>query len=49
MSKIILYHGTPNKIVTPKFGGGDEKHDYGKGFYLTEVSSLQKNGRVPTE
>lgn len=36
MGKIILYHGTPNKIVTPVFGGGEEKHDYGKGFYLTE-------------
>ena len=21
MGKIILYHGTPNKIVTPIFGG----------------------------
>ena len=45
MSKIILYHGTPNKIVTPKFGGGDEKHDYGKGFISPKVSSLQKNGQ----
>ena len=30
MGKIILYHGTPNKIVTPIFGGGEKKHDYGK-------------------
>ena len=29
MGKIILYHGTPDKIVVPKFGGGDDKHDYG--------------------
>ena len=46
MSKIILYHGTPNKIVTPKFGGGDEKHDYGKGFYLTESIELAKEWAV---
>ena len=36
MDTIILYHGSPNKIVTPIFGGGDDKHDYGRGFYLTE-------------
>ena len=29
MNKIILYHGTPNKVVEPIFGGGDDKHDYG--------------------
>ena len=46
MSKIILYHGTPNKIVTPKLGGGDEKHDYGKGFYLTESIELAKEWAV---
>ena len=34
MGKIILYHGTPDRVVVPKYGGGDEKHDYGKGFYL---------------
>ena len=35
MGKITLYHGTPDKLVIPKYGGGNEKHDYGKGFYLT--------------
>lgn len=34
MGKIILYHGTSDKIVQPAYGRGDEKHDYGKGFYL---------------
>ena len=34
MDTIILYHGSPNKIVTPVFCGGDDKHDYGRGFYL---------------
>lgn len=36
MGKIILFHGSPNKNVHPRYGLGEEKHDYGKGFYLTE-------------
>lgn len=27
MGKIILYHGTPDKYVMPKYGGGDEKFE----------------------
>ena len=46
MGKIILYHGTPNKIVMPTFGGGSEKRDYGKGFYLTENINLAKEWAV---
>lgn len=46
MSKIILFHGTSNKVVTPTFGLGDEKHDYGKGFYLTENPELAKEWAV---
>ena len=46
MGKIILYHGTQNKIVTPVFGGGNDKHDYGRGFYLTEVLKLAKEWAV---
>ncbi len=46
MGNIILYHGTPNKVVTPVYGGGDEKHDYGKGFYLTEDIELAKEWAV---
>lgn len=46
MSKIILYHGTPDKIVTPTFGRGDDKHDYGRGFYLTEDIQLAKEWAV---
>ena len=34
MCKITLYHGTSDKIVTPTYGYGNDKHDYGKGFYL---------------
>lgn len=46
MGKIILYHGTPNKLVEPVFGGGDDKHDYGRGFYLTENIELAKEWAV---
>ncbi len=46
MSKIILFHGTSNKVVTPTFGLGDEKHDYGKGFYLTDNLELAKEWAV---
>ena len=46
MGKIILYHGTQNKIVTPVFGGGNDKHDYGRGFYLTENIDLAKEWAV---
>ena len=46
MKKIVLYHGSPNKIVTPTFGLGQERHDYGKGFYLTEELELAKEWAV---
>ncbi len=46
MGKIILYHGSPDEKVMPKFGLGEEKHDYGKGFYLTESLELAKEWAV---
>lgn len=46
MEKIILFHGTPNREIKPTFGCGDDKHDYGKGFYLTEDSELAKEWAV---
>lgn len=46
MGKIILFHGTPDKIVQPVFGRGNERHDYGKGFYLTENVELAKEWAV---
>lgn len=46
MSKITLYHGTSDKIVTPTYGYGNDKHDYGKGFYLTENIELAKEWAV---
>lgn len=44
--RMILFHGTPDKIVVPTYGKGDEKHDYGQGFYLTENIGLAKEWAV---
>ncbi len=44
--KIILYHGTSEKIVNPTFGLGNDRHDYGRGFYLTEDIELAKEWAV---
>lgn len=46
MKKVILFHGTPAETVVPTYGLGDEKHDYGKGFYLTEDMELAKEWAV---
>lgn len=46
MGRIILFHGTPDKIVVPTFGLGDDRHDYGRGFYLTEDPELAKEWAV---
>ena len=42
MSKLILYHGSPEIIKTPMFGKGKSYNDYGKGFYCTEHLELAK-------
>lgn len=46
MKKIKLYHGTANEFVRPEYGKGEEKHDYGQGFYLTENIDLAKEWAV---
>lgn len=46
MRNIILFHGTPDKIVKPVYGRGNDKHDYGRGFYLTESFDLAKEWAV---
>lgn len=43
---MIVYHGSPNRDIIPTFGLGEEKHDYGKGFYLTENIELAKEWAV---
>ncbi len=42
MSKLILYHGSPEIIDKPLFEKGKEYNDYGKGFYCTEHIELAK-------
>ena len=42
MSKLILYHGSPEIIQTPVFGKGKSYNDYGRGFYCTEHLELAK-------
>lgn len=46
MGKIILYHGTPDRMITPTYGRGNNKHDYGRGFYLTESVELAREWAV---
>ena len=46
MEKKILYHGSSEKQFTPIFGKGEDRHDYGRGFYLTENIELAKEWAV---
>lgn len=46
MATITLFHGSPHKTVVPAFGLGNDKHDYGRGFYLTESMELAKEWAV---
>ena len=43
---MILYHGSAVENFVPTFGLGREKHDYGKGFYLTESVELAREWSV---
>ena len=42
MSKIVLYHGSNERIKKPLFGKGKVYNDYGQGFYCTEHIELAK-------
>ena len=42
MSKLVLYHGSPEIIEKPIYGKGKAYNDYGKGFYCTEILELAK-------
>ena len=46
MEAITLFHGSSNRIVVPKFGLGNDRHDYGRGFYLTDSIDLAKEWAV---
>jgi len=43
---IILYHGSPNQVINVEFGKGEDKHDHGRGFYLTPYIELAKEWSV---
>lgn len=45
-TKIVLFHGSPEKCFTPMYGKGNDKHDYGRGFYLTDNIELAKEWAV---
>lgn len=45
-NSIILYHGSYNKDINVTYGLGEDKHDYGKGFYLTPNAELAKEWAV---
>ena len=42
MGKIILYHGSNEKIEKPLLGKGKVYNDYGQGFYCTEHIEIAK-------
>ena len=46
MATITLFHGSPNEAVTPTFGLGNDRHDYGRGFYLTKDPELAREWAV---
>ena len=46
MATITLFHGSPCESVAPEYGLGNDKHDYGRGFYLTESVELAKEWAV---
>ena len=42
MAKLKLYHGSENIIRRPQYHFGNQKNDYGYGFYCTENQELAK-------
>ena len=43
---MILYHGSASDSVVPTFGLGNDHHDYGRGFYLTDDLDLAREWAV---
>ena len=42
MNKIMLYHGSPERVEQPRLAKGKLTNDYGQGFYCTENVELAK-------
>ena len=43
---IRLYHGSQKEKVEPQYGLGKDHHDFGRGFYLTDVPELAREWSV---
>lgn len=39
---MTLYHGSSEECFVPRFGLGNDEHDYGRGFYTTAVPELAR-------
>lgn len=48
MSKLSLYHGSPQIVEKPLFGFGKSYNDYGQGFYCTQNIELAKEWACPS-
>ncbi|MBF0579872.1 DUF3990 domain-containing protein [Erysipelotrichaceae bacterium RD49] len=42
MNKITLFHGSSAQNIHPQFAAGNEKRDFGKGFYMTADRELAR-------
>ena len=47
LADLVLFHGSAAESVTPVFGLGNDHHDYGRGFYLTDDLALAKEWYSP--
>ena len=43
---MTLYHGSSERSFVPRFGLGNDEHDYGRGFYTTAVPELAREWAV---
>lgn len=46
---MTLYHGSSERSFVPRFGLGNDEHDYGRGFYTTAVQELAREWAVGTQ
>lgn len=49
MKNLYLYHGTSDKVVTPFFGGGDDKHDKGQNLLGYTLMMVRNNIKLRAE
>ena len=46
LTNLTFYHGSAAESVMPTYGLGDDRHDYGRGFYLSDDLALAKEWAV---